>query len=201
MLYYSLYYPPPLFVESRGRGDRGETSALSLTLPSLVCVALVRQLPTLARYPEVQSCLSPVGGAGGGLSKAWRVEAHLSLLGPVPWLSTLFETSWQLLWSLPACVGPRGEVCLSTSDHWCHTQVPKVWSQLPFIKAYREECTCLRLHLQLVRGILTWIYLGFRRFHVRRGWKTQARTESHVFLSVPAQNLGFLGQHVHDVYL
>ncbi|KAB0401167.1 hypothetical protein E2I00_011377 [Balaenoptera physalus] len=24
-----------------------------------------------------------------------------------------------------------------------------------FIKAYREECTCLRLHLQLVRGILT----------------------------------------------
>lgn len=48
VILFIILPPPPLFVESRGRGDSGETSALSLTLPSLVCVALVRQLPTLA---------------------------------------------------------------------------------------------------------------------------------------------------------
>lgn len=34
-----------LFVESRGRGDRGETSAFPLALPNLVCVTLVLHCP------------------------------------------------------------------------------------------------------------------------------------------------------------
>ena len=41
----------------------------------------------------------------------------------------------------------------------------------------------------------------FLRFHVGRGWKTQVKTENCIFLSVPIQNLGFLGQHAHNVYL
>lgn len=58
------------------------------------------------------------------------------LLGPraasaIPWLLTLFAASWQLLWSLSACVGSWGEVCFSTSDHRHHAQGPKIWSQPP----------------------------------------------------------------------
>lgn len=133
-----------LFVESRGRGDTGKTSVPSFALPPSVglLIALSHFGAAAARtrpgYPAVPrgserflSCWCP----GAFQSMEW-VGPHLSLLGPtaasaVPWLETLFAASWQLLWSLPARVGPRGEVCLSTSDHWHHAQVPKVWFQPP----------------------------------------------------------------------
>lgn len=139
----------------------------------------------------------------GGLSKAWNGWRLTSLCWALfpdcqPYLKLLgnYSEAYQRV------LDPEERFALVQVITDVIHRCPRFDLSYPyFIKAYREECTCLRLHLQLVRGILTWVYLGFRRFHVRRGWKTQARTENRVFLSVPVQNLGFLGQHVHDVYL
>ncbi|KAM9676053.1 uncharacterized protein ACBT57_004703 [Dama dama] len=49
-----------------------------------------------------------------------------------------------------------------------------------FIKAYREECTCLRLHLQLVRGILNQ-HIECQREYVQRLWQKGHPDASNTF--------------------
>ncbi|EHH53474.1 hypothetical protein EGM_14121 [Macaca fascicularis] len=49
-----------------------------------------------------------------------------------------------------------------------------------FVKAYREECTCLRLHLQLVRGILTQ-QIERQREYVQRIWREDHLDNSNTF--------------------
>ncbi|XP_055391214.1 coiled-coil domain-containing protein 162-like [Bubalus kerabau] len=49
-----------------------------------------------------------------------------------------------------------------------------------FIKAYREECTCLRLHLQLVRGILNQ-HIECQREYVQRLWQKGRPDASNTF--------------------
>ncbi|KAL4675631.1 hypothetical protein H8959_009776 [Pygathrix nigripes] len=53
-------------------------------------------------------------------------------------------------------------------------------SHLYFIKAYQEECTCLRLHLQLVRGILTQ-QIECQREYVQRIWREDHLDNSNTF--------------------
>ncbi|XP_058163219.1 uncharacterized protein [Dasypus novemcinctus] len=49
-----------------------------------------------------------------------------------------------------------------------------------FIKAYRDECTCLRLHLQLVRGILNQ-HIECQREYVQRLWQEDHLDDSDKF--------------------
>ncbi|XP_012506581.1 PREDICTED: transmembrane protein FLJ37396 [Propithecus coquereli] len=49
-----------------------------------------------------------------------------------------------------------------------------------FIKAYQDECTCLRLHLQLVRGILNQ-QIEHQREYVRRLWRDDHLDNSNKF--------------------
>ncbi|XP_032264158.1 uncharacterized protein LOC116634725 [Phoca vitulina] len=49
-----------------------------------------------------------------------------------------------------------------------------------FIKAYRDECTCLRLHLQLVRGILNQ-HIECQREYVQRLWQEGRPDDSSNF--------------------
>ncbi|KAM4866054.1 coiled-coil domain-containing protein 162-like [Thomomys bottae] len=49
-----------------------------------------------------------------------------------------------------------------------------------FIKAYQDECTCLRLHLQLVRGILNH-QIEHQREYVQRLWREEYSDERNTF--------------------
>ncbi|XP_075409858.1 uncharacterized protein LOC142452382 [Tenrec ecaudatus] len=49
-----------------------------------------------------------------------------------------------------------------------------------FIKAYRDDCTCLKLHLQLVRGILNQ-HMECQRVYVQRLWQEARSDESSTF--------------------
>ncbi|KAF5919932.1 hypothetical protein HPG69_014297, partial [Diceros bicornis minor] len=49
-----------------------------------------------------------------------------------------------------------------------------------FIKAYQDECTCLRLHLQLVRGILNQ-HIERQREYVQRLWQESPPDDSNKF--------------------
>ncbi|XP_074224610.1 uncharacterized protein LOC105077107 isoform X7 [Camelus bactrianus] len=53
-------------------------------------------------------------------------------------------------------------------------------SQPYFIKAYRDECACLRLHLQLVRGLLNQ-HIECQREYVRRLWQDSHPDDSTTF--------------------
>ncbi|XP_010987955.3 coiled-coil domain-containing protein 162 [Camelus dromedarius] len=53
-------------------------------------------------------------------------------------------------------------------------------SQPYFIKAYRDECACLRLHLQLVRGLLNQ-HIECQREYVRRLWLDSHPDDSTTF--------------------
>ncbi|KAM6185181.1 uncharacterized protein ACDL77_013984 [Rhynchocyon petersi] len=53
-------------------------------------------------------------------------------------------------------------------------------SHLYFIRAYRDDCTCLRLHLELIRGILNQ-QIECQREYVQRLWRERLSGESNTF--------------------
>lgn len=107
----------------------------------------------------MQSCLSPAGAQG--LSKAggsWGLTSLCLALG----LLLLFPDYQPYLQLLDSYFEAYQHV-LDPEERFALAQVitdimhrcPRFDLSHPyFIKAYQDECTCLRLHLQLVRGIL-----------------------------------------------
>lgn len=116
------------------------------------------QLPAPALYPEVQHCLSPAGAQG--LSNAWSAGASPLLAGPE---DCLLFPDYQPYLQLLDCYFEAYQHTLDPEERFALAQVitdimyrgPRFDLSHPyFIKAYRDECTCLRLHQQLLRGIL-----------------------------------------------
>lgn len=168
MLYY--YVTTLFFGENRIRGDRGEISILSLALPNSVCGFTNRSGGAVAAHTgPVQRCLS-----GHRIDGALCLFAVPQASSAVSSLLTLFATPWQLLWSLPAYIGPEERFALAQWSLTSCTGAQSLISATYFIKASQDKWTWLRLHLQLVRVILNQHVsgVGFKNITCERGWKT-----------------------------
>lgn len=125
--------------------------------------------PSLAWSVLRWCCGCPPGpiprGAGLSLSyRWWGAFQSMEMVGSSPlflcWaLSSDYKPYLQLLDSYfeayQHALDPEERFALAQVITDIMHRCPRFdFSHPYFIKAYREECTCLRLHLQLVRGIL-----------------------------------------------
>ncbi|KAI4567302.1 hypothetical protein MJG53_008880 [Ovis ammon polii x Ovis aries] len=101
------------------------------------------------------------------------------------WEATLLESKRQLLDSYfeayQHALDPEERFALAQVITDIMHRCPRFdFSHPYFIKAYREECTCLRLHLQLVRGILNQ-QIECQREYVQRLWQKGHPDASNTF--------------------
>ena len=155
MLYYSCYYSPLVCREQGKRGQRC-TECFFPRPPwlGLCCTGAAAAHP--GPIPR---------GAGLSLSyRWWGAFQSMEMVGSSPlflcWaLSSDYKPYLQLLDSYfeayQHALDPEERFALAQVITDIMHRCPRFdFSHPYFIKAYREECTCLRLHLQLVRGIL-----------------------------------------------
>ncbi|XFG03559.1 hypothetical protein AB1E19_007183 [Capra hircus] len=101
------------------------------------------------------------------------------------WEATLLESKRQLLDSYfeayQHALDPEERFALAQVITDIMHRCPRFdFSHPYFIKAYREECTCLRLHLQLVRGILNQ-QIECQHEYVQRLWQKGHPDASNTF--------------------
>ncbi|XP_057593722.1 uncharacterized protein LOC130854855 [Hippopotamus amphibius kiboko] len=101
------------------------------------------------------------------------------------WEATLLENKRQLLDSYfeayQHALDPEERFALAQVITDIMHRCPRFDLSRPyFIKAYQEECTCLRLHLQLVRGILNQ-HIECQREYVQRLWQEGRPDASNTF--------------------
>lgn len=166
VIFFTIESPPsPLrFIwGEQGNRDRSTASILSLALPYLpvgVCTALSGMgVATACTNPVPRgSALFPVGARG--LPNAWIAGASPLWAGPEDCL--LCPDSQPHLQVLD-CYFEAYQHALDPEERFALAQVitdvmyraPRFDLSHPyFIKAYRDERACLRLHLQLLRAIL-----------------------------------------------
>ncbi|XP_070651600.1 uncharacterized protein [Bos indicus] len=127
------------------------------------------------------------------------------------WEATLLESKRQLLDSYfeayQHALDPEERFALAQVITDIMHRCPRFdFSHPYFIKAYREECTCLRLHLQLVRGILNQ-HIECQREYVQRLWQKGHPDASNTFglpLNIICKQLIFINNScsaLKNIYL
>ena len=156
MLYYSLYYPPLYLWRAEEEGT--EVKRVLCPSPSLAW-SVSHWCGSCPPWPGTQRfrAVSLLLGEQVGVFRkhgGWRLTSLCWVLFPdyQPYLKLLGSYSEAYQHALD----PEERFALAQAITDVIHRCPRFDLSYPyFIKAYREECTCLRLHLQLVRGILT----------------------------------------------
>lgn len=141
-------------MDTRGRGDGSRNSNSSLVLLAPKSVLSLSLSNSVCRFTSCTAlywyCIPTVWW--GLPSLCWAPRLPLLIPDYQPYLQLLdnyFEAYQHTL-------DPEERFALAqVMTDIVHRRPRFDLSHPYFVKAYREECTCLRLHLQLVRGILT----------------------------------------------